>query len=157
MRLKSDKRAVEEIPLRLMIVAVVAAMSVLPAAQALETLRTRDFVVRASQQLDEIIRTADVLSVEGPGSVRTLHLDFASSGRVGLESFEMGGALEGPNSTSVILKLSNGGVLVRSTSSEDATICAKDSAGLRTSAVRFDLRLSAQYEKGRFCILAEVI
>jgi len=157
MSLAGDRRAVEEIPLRLMIVAVVVAMSVLPAAQALETLKTREFIARASQQLDEIARTAEVLSIEGPGSVRTLSLDFTSSGRVEIDSFQMGGSSEGPNSTAIVLRLSNGGILVRSMSGDSLPVSAKDSQGLQTSAARFDLRVSVQYERGVTWILAEVV
>ncbi|OGS56205.1 MAG: hypothetical protein A3K60_08815 [Euryarchaeota archaeon RBG_19FT_COMBO_56_21] len=157
MKLPSDRRAVEAIPLRLMIVAVVAAMSVLPAAQALETLKTREFLARASQQLDDIVGTADVLSVEGPGSVRTLSLDFTSSGRVGFASIDVGDLLEGVNSTTIVLRLTNGGTLIRTISNEGIGISTRDGGSLHLSSARFELRMAAQYEGGVLWILAEVL
>ncbi|OGS44270.1 MAG: hypothetical protein A3K76_07210 [Euryarchaeota archaeon RBG_13_57_23] len=157
MRLTYDRSAVEAIPLRLMIVAVVAALSVLPAAQALETLRTRDFLARASQQLDDIAGTVAVVSVEGPGSVRTLSLDFTTSGRVGFASMEIGDLPDGVNSTAIVLRLTNGGTMMRSVSNEGVAISARDGGALHTSGARFDLRMSAQYEKGVLWILAEVL
>jgi len=157
MKLSKDPGAVETIPLRLMIVAVVAALSVLPAAQALETLKTKEFLARAAQQLDSIIEVAEVLSIEGPGSVRTLSLDFSSSGHLGLERLSIGGEAEDANSSSVVLELTNGGKLVRTLSHEEIPISASEGGPVVVWGARFDLRMSAEFEDGTIWILAEVL
>jgi hypothetical protein len=75
MRLKLDIGALESLPLKLMIVAMVACMSVIPAGQALDELRDRDYVARAKLQLETVISAAQMLMIDGPGGVRTLRLD----------------------------------------------------------------------------------
>lgn len=155
MKLRNDQRAVEAIPLRLMIVAVVAALSVLPAASALEALKSREFLARAAHQLDDIAGTAEVLLIEGPGSVRTMSFDFSSSGRIGFRSLVVGDASEGTNSSSIVLMLTNGGTMVRTVAGEGIGISARDGTALRLLSERFDLRMSVQFEKGVPWILAE--
>ena len=157
MSLGSDLEAIETIPLRLMVIAVVVALSVLPAAQALDTLKTRDFLQRASQQLDSIMDTIEVLIVEGPGSVRTKSLDFSSSGDLGFRCLRVGGAPESANSTSVVLVLDNGGTLVRVSPNDEIPVSAKDGGRLEVWRDRFDIRMSAEFEKGRFWVMVEVL
>ena len=113
MRIESDSSGLESIPLKLMIVAVIAALSVVPAANALENLEDRDFLRRAEAQLDRIVAAAEILGVQGPGSLRVLDLDFTGDGSLRFLELVLGDALGGPRASSVILTLSTGAKVVR--------------------------------------------
>ena len=68
-RLTGDTRALEALPLRLLVIAIAAGLSVVPAAEALESLRDRSFLQRCETQLDTIIGTCQMISMEGYGAV----------------------------------------------------------------------------------------
>ena len=157
MRIRSDCSALESIPLRLMIIAVVAALSVVPAAEALETLESKDFVRRAVLQLECVISTAQVLAIEGPGSVRTVLLDFGGGGSVRFDSISIGDREGGSNMSSAILTLSSGARIVRSAS--DPPVCMRSPEGhavhLETPAAK--LRFSCELLNATWYVLVEVV
>lgn len=154
---RSDTQAVETIPLRLMIVGVVIALSVLPAAQALDTLRNSNFFDRALQQIEAVADAAAIISIEGPGSVRTLSLDFSSNGELRFSSLSIGGPAGSPNSTMMLLTLSNERELARTVSADGTHVCSRERSSLQISIAQFALRMSAQFEKGEFWIQVEVV
>jgi hypothetical protein len=113
MRIESDSSGLESIPLKLMIIAVIAALSIVPAANALENLEDRDFLRRAEAQLDRILATVEILGVQGPGSLRVLDLDFSSGGSLRFLELTLGDTLGGPRASSVVLTLSTGAKVVK--------------------------------------------
>ena len=94
-----------------MIVAIVASLSIIPAGQALEGMRNRDFFRKAELQLQTIISTAEILAINGPGNVRTIALDFSGGGSVRFERLLIGDTRGGANMTCVILTTTSGGAL----------------------------------------------
>lgn len=118
-------------------------MSIIPASEALGTLRNGDFIRRAEAQLDMIISTAEVLAVQGPGGVRIVALDFRSEGSLGFESLMIGDSFDGPNASSVILMLSNGGTIVR-TACDPPVAMSRGSEGLLVSSPVYSLSLSCE-------------
>ncbi|MCU0852888.1 MAG: hypothetical protein MUC90_06550 [Thermoplasmata archaeon] len=157
MRLGDDESALESIPLRLMIVAVVVSMSVIPASQALENLRDGDFVRRAEAQLDLVVSTAEVLAIEGPGGVRTIELDFRSEGSLRFRSMVVGDSVDGPNVSAVVLRLSNGGTIVRTADSPTIMMISGSGGGLTIASSYCCLRLSCEVSGACPRILAESI
>ena len=157
MRLKRDDSALESMPLRLMIVAVVVSMSVIPASEALETLRNGDFIRRAETQLDVIISTAEVLAIEGPGGTRTIELDFSSEGSLRFQSMVIGDYDDGPNASAVVLRLSNGGTIVRSADDPMVTMSSGGPAGLFIASSSCRLRLSCELADTCPRVLVELV
>lgn len=157
MSMRSDDSGLESIPLKLMIVAVVATMSVLPAAQALTGLETREFARRADLQLDMIVTTAQVLTVQGPGNVRTLALDFTTDAQLGLHELRVGDRIKSPNSSSVILVLNNGAVMGRVASDPPCALCSRNMATLIVRQPDFDLRMVAVLENRTTVVLVELV
>ncbi|OGS42895.1 MAG: hypothetical protein A3K67_06315 [Euryarchaeota archaeon RBG_16_62_10] len=155
MRIRSDLDGLESLPLRLMIVAVVATMSVVPAATMLETLQAKEFMNRAALQLEKIVSAVQVLAIEGPGGVRTLSLEFGSQGELRFRGLVMGDDQGGPNMSSVQLLLSNGARMVRTSSEPPVWLRDASGHGLTVSAPACDLRLSAVLEDGLLSIVAE--
>lgn len=143
MRPSWDDRAVEAIPLRLMVVAAVAAMSVLPAAQALETMNDRDFVSRAGLLLDRVVRTAQVVCLEGPGSARTVDIDLSSDGSVRAVMLSVGDEPGGPGACAVVLELSTGAKIVRLAQSPGVAMTSPLGGSLEVRSERFSLRMEA--------------
>lgn len=157
MHLRHDNAGLESIPLKLMMVAVVASLSVLPASHALQGLENRDFVRRAGIGLDLIISTAQTLTMEGPGSARTISLDMRADGSLRPESLCIGDRVGGPNCSSAILRLENSATIIRSAANPPATIIGPDRAALVVQSPTIDLRMSAVLENRTVLVLAEVV
>ncbi len=149
--------ALESIPLKLIIVAVVASMSVLPAAQALAGLEAREFVRRAEIQMDRVVTAAQILTVQGPGNVRTIGIDFRSGADVKLEELRIGDRPGGPNSSCVLLTLSHGGVMTRVAADPPCVICSKDGTTFVASQPAFELRMTAVLDNRTTVIRLEMV
>jgi len=157
MPLRTDCAGLESLPMRLMVVAVVVSLSVVPAARALDSFERREFLVRAAAEVERILAVAQVLTVEGPGSARTLVCDLSGGGPVEFESITLGDRIGGPNMSCAVLRLSTGAAIVR-TAHEPAIILT--GPGMRPLTVtdpRFELRLSGNLEGMDVVILAEVM
>jgi len=146
MPLKDDRDGLESFPLKLMIVAIVATMSVVPASQALEGFRNRDFVARAELELESVISAAQTLMIEGPGSVRTLHLDFRGDGSLAFDRLSIGDTRGGPNMSSVVLRMIGGGVMARTATEPAVWIVGGSMAALIIEFPTCDLRLYAKQD-----------
>ena len=157
MRLREDRTALETIPLRLMIIAVVASMSVVPAAQALDGLENREFMRRADLQLERIISTAQLLAIAGPGNVRTIDLDFGGDGSVRFESVVIGDRQGGANISSAILRLSTGALKVHTATDPPVWMMAETGTGLVLTMPLTKLRMSAVFENRACFVLLEVV
>jgi hypothetical protein len=157
MALRNDVHALESLPLKLMIVALVATMSVVPAGQALEAFRNRDFVARAQVQLESIIGVAQTLMIEGPGSVRTLELDFRGDGPMAFSRLSIGDAKGGANMSSAVLSMVGGGMLARTATDPGVWITSDSLGSLTVDSPKFDLRLSAMLNGRTLYVLAELV
>lgn len=157
MVLQDDCSGLESLPLKLIIVAVVVAMSVVPASNALESMRDRDFLARAGAQLDTIVAAAQIVSAEGPWSVRTLEMDFRSQGSLSFSRLMIGDEVGGAACSSVVLKLSTGTHMIRSATDPPASLASPDGGTLVIESVEFDLRLEARLMAGMIVVVAEVV
>ncbi len=157
MRIREDDRALEALPLRLMIVAIVAAMSIVPATEALNTVSDREFLIRAELQLEKIIASAQRLSMQGPGSVNQIDLDFSSEGRMRLHSLSIGDSIGGVYACSVVLELVSGAQIVRTASSPPAMITTQGNGSLDICSELCTIRMVGWVADGRQYIIAEVI
>jgi hypothetical protein len=157
MSLRTDSRGLESLPLKLMIIAVVASLSIVPAAEALNNLRNKDFVNRAELQLDTIVSTAQLLAVGGPGGVRTMELDFASEGSIAFERLVIGDGEGRANMSSVVLRFTNGAVMIKTCSDPPVWLRTKDDRGLVIDSPRLGLRMSAQIDGRTEYIRVEVV
>lgn len=157
MRTGRDDSAVEALPLRLIIVAAVAALSVVPAAEALEAMHDRDFVSRAGLLLDKVVRAAQIVSLEGPGSARTLELDFSSEGSVRAVLLSIGDDPGGARSCAVVLELSTGARLVRVAESPSAAMTSSHGGCLEVSSEQFSLHMEAALGQTACIVLVEVV
>jgi len=151
-----DTRALEALPLRLLVIAIAAGLSVVPAAEALESLRDRSFLQRCEVQLDAIIGTCQMISMEGYGAVRTVSLDFRSEGRLRMASLMIGDSWAEPGMTSVVLELTSGGKMIRTASEPAVWITSADHEGLRIDSESFSLRLSVGGSSSVPVIVCEV-
>jgi hypothetical protein len=157
MQLKLDIDALESLPLKLMIVAVVACMSVIPAGQALEGLRDRDYVARAKLQLETVISTAQTLMIDGPGGVRTVHLDFDHDGSQAFDRLMIGDERGGPNMSSIVLRLKGGASIVRSATEPEVWMTGTPHGRVVVESPTCDLRLSAQIVDRTAFVLVELV
>ncbi len=157
MPMRGDRDAVETIPLRLMIVAVVASLSILPAAEALDTLRNRDFVKRASLELDEIMSAAQIMSIQGPGSARTITVDLRGDGTLRFDHLHIGDSLGGPNMSSAVLRFENGASLVRSAEEPPVWIRSASGEALTVENPLFTLKLRSVFENHTLSVVAEAM
>lgn len=157
MALKSDSAGLESLPMRLMVVAVVVSMSVVPAAEALEAFQHRDFLMRAGTQMDILVAAAQIITVEGAGSARTFEMDFSGGGSLSLVSITIGDTPGGPNASSVVLRLSDGASMVRTASDPPVNLAGPAMSALVLTHPRFALRLSAQLAGIDVIVIAEVI
>jgi hypothetical protein len=155
MSLRHDCSGLESLPLKLMIVAVVASLSIIPASEALEGLRVRDYARKAELQLDMIIGTAQVVGIEGPGSVRTLELDLDGGTRLRFASLSIGDHRGGANMSSVVLRFVGGGSTIRSASNPPVWMTGLDGEGLVIDTPRFKLTLSCTLDNRTCSILLE--
>jgi hypothetical protein len=157
MPFRDDRDALESLPLKLIIVAVVATMSVVPAGQALESFRNRDFMARAQIELETIISAAQRLMLEGPGSVRTIHLDFRGDGSMSFGRLTIGDARGGPNMSAAVLRLSGGSILVRTASEPAVWMAGGSMDSLIVDAPTCDLRLSTTFDGRKAFVLMEMV
>lgn len=157
MSLRDDDSALESIPLRLMIVAVVVSMSVVPASEALGTLRNGDFIRRAEAQLEVITSMAEVLAVEGPGGTRTVELDFSSAGSLRFQSMVIGDSEDGPNASAVVMRLSNGGTIVRTADDPPVAMSTLGYLGLFIGTPSCCLKMSCEMADAYPRVLVESI
>jgi len=157
MRLCRDCGGLESIPLKLMIVAVVASLSVIPASRALQGLENRDFVRRACLELELIIATAQMLTTEGPGSVRTITLDFRGDGSLRPDSLTIGDRVGGPNASSAVLRLGNCATIIRSASDPSTMIIGPGRTAFATSSFVLDLRMVAMLGNRTVFVLVEEV
>lgn len=157
MRLSRDPEGLESLPLRLLIVAAVAAMSVAPAAEALDTLQDRDFLTRAGLTLDKVVHVAQMLSMQGPGAARTVDVDLSSEGGLRAVRLVIGDCPDGPRRYAVVLELSSGAVLTRSAEDPPACMTSLLCASLETRSTELSLRMQAQVIDGGCVVLVEVV
>lgn len=157
MHLRRDDRALESLPLKLVIVVVVATMSVLPAARALAGLEDREFARRAGLELDRIVTAAELLTVRGPGNVRTISLDFSSDGGLSYQNLTAGDRQGGPNASGVVLRLSNGARITRLAEDPQCVLRSVEGDALVATQPRFDLRMAAVLEGGMTVIVLELV
>jgi len=145
---------VESIPLRLMIVAVVVALSVLPASEALDTFRNRDLIRRAALELDSMIAVAQSMAIEGPGNVRTLTFDLRGDGSLRFDRVVIGDSDDGPNMSSAVLRFTNGAVLSRSANEPSVWLRSASGCALTIDSPVFELRLESVLEDRMLSIVA---
>ena len=157
MPIRADCRGLESLPLKLSIIAVVALLSIVPASQALDNLRNKDFVNRAELQLSAIISAAQSLTIGGPGGARTIALDFTNHGSVAFERMVIGGSRGEANMSSVVLKFTNGAVMVTTCSDPPVWMRGTDGHGLAVELPKLDLKMSAQMDGRTEYILVEVV
>lgn len=157
MRIRRNCAAVEGIPLKLFIAILVAGLSIVPAADALERLNAREFVKRAMLELNKVILAAQVLAIAGPGGVRTLSLDFSSDCDLSMEWLTIGDELGGPNMSSAVVRLSSGASLVRTGAEPPIWMKSPDGGPLQVQSEEFELRMSIILSDDYPFILVEVV
>src|SRR4030042_740406 len=141
MRLRNDASALESLPLKLVIVAAGAGLSIIPAADALESMRKKDLVGGAQLQIEQIAHAVQVVAMEGPGSVRTLSLDFSSEGSVGFFRLTLGDSEGGAAMNCVALQLNTGAYLTSMVDDPPAWLGGYAGAGLDGFNPGFELRI----------------
>jgi len=155
MTMKDDCHAVESLPLRLMIFAIVVGLSVLPAAEALDTFRNRDLIRRAALELDEIMAAAQMMAIQGPGNVRTLAVDLRGDGSLRFDTLSIGDSEDGPNLSSAVLRFKNGAVLSRSALEPPVWLRSASGGAVTVDSPLFELRLESVLEGQVLSIIAE--
>ncbi len=155
MRPRGDCSAIEAIPLRLMIVAIVASLSIVPAADMLQSLKNREFVGRALIQLEDLVTAAEILAIEGPGGARTLALDFRGDGPMRFRGLHIGDGNGGPNMSAAVLELSNGAAIVRMADSPPVWLRSGVGESLEIMSPIFELRMCGTLEGHTFFVLVE--
>jgi len=153
----ADDEALESLPMRLMVVAIAAAMSIVPAAEALETLQDRDFVSRARLTMDRIIGAAQVLSMQGPGAARTVDVDLSSQGGLRAVSLSVGDGPGGAYANALVLGLSSGASLVALAQEPSVAMSSETGATLVVSTDRFCLRMEARLVGDERIVSVEVV
>jgi len=157
MTLGGDAQALESLPLKLIIVAMVATMSVVPAGEALDGMKTKVFLTEADLQLDRMATAAQIVAIEGPGSSRTLDLDFSSDGRLAFAKIIIGDAEHGGCMSAVILELTNGARLVRLIEDPPVWLRGPENSGLVVFTPEFELRMTLSVVNSTYCVVAEVV
>jgi hypothetical protein len=155
MRLRTDCHGLESLPLKLMIVSVIASLSIVPASEALDNLRNKDFANRLELQLDNIVSAAQLLAIGGPGGARTMKLDFTSDGKIGFERMVIGDGAGRANMSSIVLKFTNGAVMIKTCSDPPVWMKDRDGHGLVIESPRSELRMSAEIDGRAPYILVE--
>jgi hypothetical protein len=155
MSLRCDNAGLESLPLKLMVVAVVASLSIIPAAEALNGMRTREFIRKAELQLATIVACVETLTVEGPGNVRTISLDFRGEGTVGFSRLTIGDAKDGANVSSIILELRSGAFIIKMADQPPAWMCSSAGRSLQISSPVLDLRMSSHLSDQTDYVLVE--
>lgn len=157
MRLRSDDEALESLPLRLMIVAIVAGMSIGPAASALQALEDRNFLHRCEIELERLISASQAVAMEGTGSRRTVEVDLSSDGRLRVTRVMIGDAWGGPWMTSIALELSSGRRMIGSVDEPVVWLASHELDRLVVGSDRFDAMLSHDIRSGRQVAICEVL
>lgn len=157
MAIGSDCRAVEAIPLRLLVVAVVASLSVIPASGALDALRDRSFLDRCVVQIETIVATAEVVALEGEGSRRSVDVDLTTDGSLRMSRLAIGGGPDDPARSSVILELSSGRRLIGQVDEPFAWLASPYHEGLVTRSTEFTLLLTASESGNGMLVICEVV
>lgn len=157
MTLGSDVRALESLPLRLMIIAIVAGLSIGPAASALHALEDRNFLHRCDIELHRLICASQAVAMEGVGSARTIEVDLSSDGRLRVASVSMGDEWGGPWMSSAVLELSSGRQVIRSASEPSVWIASADLDRMVVSSERFRAWLHCDLLDGRPLVICEVL
>ena len=142
MSLANDCQGLESLPLKLMIVAIVAALSILPAAEALSTLKNRDFLQRAESQLDRIASAAESLAIAGPGNVRTISVDLSSEGPTKFSRLVVGDSPNSSNASALVLELSSGSRMIRTLENPPACLTSSEGGPLEISMPIFRVRMT---------------
>lgn len=155
MSLANDIRGLESLPLKLMIIALVASLSIIPAAEALDALKNKDLLNRVELQLERIVSTAQVLTIEGPGSARTIEIDFSSDGELSVERAVIGDGAGRSNMSSVVVRFTNGATMVETCTDPSVWMRARDGSGLVVESPRWELRMSAHIDGAAVYVLAE--
>lgn len=148
MALAWDEHALESIPLRLMIVAVVATMSIVPASEALHILEYKRFLADANEQLGMLIGEAERLAMEGPWNIVTLRFDFTASVSPRFEALVVGDSAGGANMSSAVLVLSDGARIVRCADEPPVWLVSASGGPLVLSSPVFSLRLRCEILDG---------
>ncbi len=156
MSLVWDCQAVESVPIKLVIVAVVVSLSVVPAAEALDVLRNRDLVRRAAMELEELVTIAQVMAIQGPGNIRTLSVDLRGDGSLRFDRLTIGDSGQGPNVSSAILRFTNGAIVTRSAQEPPVWLRSVSGGALIVDQPIFELRLESVLEHRVLSIVAEV-
>jgi hypothetical protein len=157
MCVSEDNDALESLPLRLLIVAVVAALSVVPAAEALDALEDRGFLSRAGLMMDKVVHTAQMLSMQAPGASRTVEVDLSSDGSLRAVRLIIGDEPNGPSASALVLELSSGARIVRSAQDPPARMSSPLGQGLEVGSERFCLRMVACLMDGAYVVSVEVL
>ena len=140
-----------------MVVSVVAVLSVLPAAEALDTLRDRAFTDRCAVQLGKVVSLAQIVSMEGAGASRVLRLDFRSEGALSMQSLSIGGGPGDPYMASIALELSSGARMIRSAEEPFVWMASETLGAVEVHSAVFDLRMSATWHEGVEFVQCEVL
>lgn len=156
MRIVSDCAGVESMPMKLMIVALVACLSVVPASEALDSLRNRDLVRRAAMEMQELVTAAQVMAIQGPGNVRTLSFDLRSEGSLRFDILTIGDSHDGANVSSAMLRFTNGAMLIRTAVDPYVWLRSASGDALVIDSPVFELRLESVLENRTLSIVAEV-
>ena len=157
LQLRTDARAVESLPLRLLVVAVVAGLSIVPAAGALDALRDRSFLDRCSVQLRTIVSTAELVAMEGIGAKRSMRVDLTSDGTLRATELEIGGGPGEPTRSSAILELSSGRLLICQADEPFTWLASPAYERLVTRSTAFTLVMTASESEGQRLVVCEVL
>ena len=152
-----NDEALESLPLRLMIVAIVAGMSIGPAASALQVLEDRSFVHRCEIELERLISASQAVAMEGTGSKRTVDVDLSSEGRLRVTRVMVGDAWGGPWMTSIVLEFSSGRRMIGSVDQPFVWLASLELDRLVVDSDRFDATLSHDFRSGRQVAICEVL
>ena len=156
MCLQEDEEGLVSLPLKLLVISVVATMSIIPAADALESMHYKEFVSRCSAQLQGIIRTCQLLSVEGPGAARGVTLDLRSQGTPGMACLSIGGGYGRPGMCSAVLELSNGNRIIATAEQPSVWICSEELEVLLVYSCLLELRFECTIVPGGVCVTVKV-
>ncbi len=152
-----DDEALESLPMRLIVVAVAAAMSIIPAAEALETLQDRDFVSRARLTMDNLVGVAQMLSMQGPGAARTVDVDLSSEGGLRALGLRVGDVPGGAYASAVTIELSSGASLLRLAQEPPVAMVSSEGGTLVVEAERFTLRMETALLGDERVVTVEVV
>lgn len=131
-------------------------MSVVPAADALESLKDKDFLRRAEAQIEQFVWTAEAVALEGPGSKRTVVMDFTSDGGLRFERLTIGDRAGGPNATAARLTLSTGASIVRLTDTPAVWMSGPMWEAVVVSSTTATVSVMCALESGEERVIVEV-